>query len=134
MPITVVLAIGLDSVLLEAQQAALRSAGYFVSPAASMCGALELFSEGDFDLVLMGQSIPAESRERLTMMIRALGSRVPMACVAESSSYFDALEAAIGESGPRAVVRNIGDAMANQKKPVARASPVDSERLRRLAG
>jgi len=112
----------------------LRSAGYFVSSAASMCGAMEQFSEGDFDLVLMGQSIPAESRERLTMMIRALGSRVPVACVAESSSYFDALEAAIGESGPRAVVRNIGDAMANQKKPVARASLVDSERLRRLAG
>jgi DNA-binding NtrC family response regulator len=134
MPITVVLAIGLDSVLLEAQRAALRSAGYFVSWAGSLFGAMEQFREGDFDLVLVGQSIPAESRERLTMMIRSLGSRVPVTCVAESSSYFDALEAAIGESGPRAVVRNIGDVMANQKKPVARASIVDSERLRRLAG
>ena len=134
MPITVVLAIGLDSVLLEAQRAALRSAGYFVSWAGSLFGAMEQFREGDFDLVLLGQSIPAESRERLTMMIRALGSRVPVACVAESSSYFDALEAVMGESGPRAVVRNIGDMMANQKKPVARASLVDSERLRRLAG
>lgn len=134
MPITVVLAVGLDLALLESQRAALQSAGYFVSSAASMGAAWELFREGDFDLVLLGQSIPAQSRERLTMMIREMGSRVPVACIAESSSYFDTLENNAAEGGTRAVLRNIGDVAANQKKPGGRSTMRDSERLRRLAG
>ncbi|MDP9051600.1 MAG: response regulator [Acidobacteriota bacterium] len=134
MSITVVLAIGLNQELLDAQRIALRSGGYFVSTASSMGAAMEQLQEGDYDLVLMGQSIPAESRERLTMMIRATGLRVPVMCLAESPNYLDAFKSLVAETGARGVLRNIADAVANQRKPVARAALRDSERLRRLAG
>jgi DNA-binding NtrC family response regulator len=134
MPITVVLAIGLDQASLDAQRIALRSGGYFVSTFSSIGAAMEQFQEGDYDLVLIGKSIPAESRERLTMMIRATGSSVPVVCLADSPSYLDALESVAAQTGARGVLRNIADLVANQKKPVARAALRDSERLRRLAG
>jgi DNA-binding NtrC family response regulator len=134
MPITMVLAIGLDAAFLESHRNALKASGYFVSSAQSVNAAIDEFREGDFDLVLIGQSIEAERRERLTSMIRDTGSQVPVVCVAEPSSYFNTLAVAAAESGQRYMMQSIGDLVANRKKPVARASAVDSERLRRLAG
>jgi len=134
MPITMVLAIGLDATFLELQNHALKSAGYFVSSAQSLDAAIDEFHEGDFDLVLIAESLDATRRERLTAMIRATGSRVPVISVAEPASYFKTLEVATADTGPRYVMRSIGDLMANQKKPVARATTLDSERLRRAAG
>jgi DNA-binding response OmpR family regulator len=131
MPITVVLALGLDTALLEAQRDALRSAGYFVTGAGSLSAAMEEFREGDFDLVLMSESIPADSRERMIMMMRATGSRVPAVYLAETSNCLEALQTPAAGSAPHAVLRTIGELI---EKPVVRASGTDSERLRRLAG
>jgi hypothetical protein len=52
-------------------------------------GAIDHFQGGDFDLVLLGQSIPAEARERLTFLIRAKGAHVPVACIASSWGHHD---------------------------------------------
>ena len=134
MPITMVLAIGLDAAFLELQRNALKAAGYFVSSAQSVQAAIDEFRDGDFDLVLIGQSIEVELRERLMSLIRESGSRVPVLCVAEPSSYFNTLARAATEGDSRSMVQSIGELVANRKKPVARASAVDSERLRRLAG
>ncbi len=133
MPIMMVLAVGLDAAFLELHNNALKAAGYFVSSSQSVNAAIDEFREGDFDLVLIGQSVELERRERLTSMIRETGSQVPVACVAETSSYFSTLARASAESGQLHMMRSIGD-LVGQKKPVARASAVDSERLRRLAG
>jgi len=38
---------------------------------------MEQFKVGDFDLVLLGSSIPAEHKERLTGLVRTSGSRTP---------------------------------------------------------
>jgi DNA-binding NtrC family response regulator len=129
-----VLAIGLDAAFLELQNNALKAAGYFVSSAQSVDAAIDEFREGDFDLVLIGQSIELEGRERLTSMIRDNGSRVPVVCVEEPSSYFSTLAVASAEGVQRYMMQSIGNLVVQQKKPVARASAVDSERLRRLAG
>jgi DNA-binding NtrC family response regulator len=134
MPITMVLAIGLDTAFLELQNHALKAAGYFVSSAQSVEAAMEEFREGDFDLVLIGKSVEPLRQEQLTALIRDTGSHVPVVCVAEPSSYFKTLEVASAQSRPLYVMRSIGDLVANQKKPVARATAVDSERLRRAAG
>ena len=134
MPITMVLAIGLDATFLELQNHALKAAGYFVSSAQSVDAAMDEFHEGDFDLVVIAESVDAMRRDRLTALIRATGSRVPVVNVSGPSSYFSTLEVASAESRSLHVMRNIGDLMANQKKPVARATGVDSERLRRAAG
>jgi hypothetical protein len=47
--------------------------------------AIESFRCGDFDLILMGDSVPVESRERLTFLIRATGSATPVVCLENDS-------------------------------------------------
>ncbi len=89
MQITLVLAVELDWHLLDSHRAAWKSAGYFVISTASIKGAIDQFQDGDFDLVLLGHSIPAEARERLTFLIRAMGARVPVACIADSPGHND---------------------------------------------
>lgn len=66
MPITVVLAVGLDAWQLTAQSPALSSAGYVVISAVSCREAIGHFRAGDFDLVMLGHSISMEDKERLT--------------------------------------------------------------------
>jgi DNA-binding NtrC family response regulator len=134
MPITMVLAIGLDAGFLESQRNTLKASGYFVSSAHSVNAAMEEFRDGDFDLVLIAQSVETERRDRLISMIRDTGSRVPVVCMAEPSSYFNTLALAATDSGQIYMMQSIGDVVSHQKRPVARASAVDSERLRRLAG
>jgi CheY-like chemotaxis protein len=85
MRITVVLAVGLDSWQLTLQDLDLKSAGYVVISASSTRDAIEQFKVGDFDLVLLGHSISAEQKERLTSLIRASGSRTPVVCIPNSS-------------------------------------------------
>jgi len=78
MPLTVVLAVGLDSSLLESQSPAWQSPGYNVTFTNSIKEAISRLRDGDFDLVLLGYSIPAVSRERLTFLIRSTGSQIPV--------------------------------------------------------
>jgi len=81
MSITVVLGVGLDSWLLAAHEAIWRSAGFVVVPAASIREAIDHFQAGDFDLVLLGQSISIESEERLNFLVRAAGSHTPVVSI-----------------------------------------------------
>lgn len=89
MPIVVVLAVGLDWYLLERHREAWKAVGYFVVSTASIKGAIDHLQVGDFDLVLLGHSIPAEARERLVFLIRAAGAHVPVACIADSPGQHD---------------------------------------------
>lgn len=77
MPHTLVLAVGRDSVLLETRSQVLQAAGYTVIPERSLKKAVARFREGDFDLVLLCHSIPAQDRERLTLLLREHTSRTP---------------------------------------------------------
>jgi DNA-binding response OmpR family regulator len=112
MSITVVLAIGMDSWVLEAQRKAWQSAGYFVTSAGSIRDAIDDFQSGDFDLVLMSHSIPTEKRERLTSMIRATGSRVPVVCVTNSPSDWESFAGATVKSEPSDLLQRIGELLA----------------------
>src|ERR1035441_3393079 len=89
MSINVVLAVGMDLWVLERKRKAWREAGYFVTPAGSVREAIDDFRSGDFDLVVMSASIPAESRERFTSMIRAAGSSVPVICATNPAGDWD---------------------------------------------
>ena len=53
--------------------------------AGSINEAINHFRAGDFDLVLLDQSISTESSERLTFLIRAAGSLTPVVCLAGTS-------------------------------------------------
>jgi len=89
MSLTVVLAVGLDSWLLTAHSKVWRSEGFIVVSAASIREAIGQFRAGDFDLVLLGDSISKENRERLIFLIRDSGSRTPVVCVANAPGDFD---------------------------------------------
>jgi len=89
MPLRILLAVGLDPMFLESQRSVWHSAGYYVTVAGTIREGIAQFHEGDFDLVLLSHSLPAESRERLAFLIRASGSRVPVVSVSNSSSSCD---------------------------------------------
>jgi len=57
MPLTIVLAVGVDSSLLASQRSVWQSAGCCII-AASIREAIAKLRDGDFDLVLLGHSIP----------------------------------------------------------------------------
>jgi DNA-binding response OmpR family regulator len=122
MPLTVLLAVGLDSSLLATQKLAWRSAGYFVTSAASLREAILHVNEGDFDLVLLGHSLPAESRERLTYMIRASGSHIPVVCVTNSSSDSDKSADAILPNEPDHLLHDIRELLAQRAESRAQVA------------
>jgi DNA-binding response OmpR family regulator len=84
MQLTVVLAVGLDSSLLAGQSADWKSAGFVVIWAASIREVIVHFQDGDFDLVLLDDGILPESRERMTFLIRASGSRIPLVYITDT--------------------------------------------------
>ena len=109
MPLIVVLGVGLESSLLESLSRVWRSAGYILRPAWSVREAIALFKGGDFDLVILGHSLPAESRERLAFLIRATGSKVPVVCTSDSSSNLDSFADATLASEPDELLKRIGE-------------------------
>lgn len=116
MPQTVVLAVGLDSTLLSNRHSVWQPAGYYITPAHSISEAIAHFTDGDYDLVLLGHSIPAESRERLTFLVRASGSSVPIVCIANSSSLPDSFADATFRSEPDNLLHEIGELLAQRVK------------------
>ncbi len=114
MPLRVLLAVGLDSSLLQSRRSVWQSAGYYVTSAGSIREGIAQFHEGDFDLVLLSHSIPAESRERLAFLIRASGSRIPVVCVSDSSGGCDSFADATIRDGPDNLLEGIEDLLAKR--------------------
>ena len=111
MPLTLVLAVGLDSPQLKTQNLVLQSAGYTVTTAASIKEAIDLFQSGDFDLILLCPSIASKDRDHLTCLIRASGSRIPVVSVAGTFGECDAFADATLEDGPNRFLADIKDVL-----------------------
>jgi len=123
MPIAVILSIGLDLSLSKSESQDWQSAGYRMTPAGSIRDAIDHIRYGDFDLVLMGDSIRLGDRERLTFLIRALGSRVPVLCVTDSSSDSATFADATINNEPVRLLHCIRELLAAQAgKPAANAA------------
>jgi DNA-binding NtrC family response regulator len=123
MSLKVVLAIGVDSSLLEIQSSAWKSSGYIITFAWSVKDAITHFRYGDFDLVLLGNSLPADSRERLIFLIRGAGSRVPVFFIANSSCANDSFADATVEGEPTNILEEIEGLMASRAMiPASRSS------------
>ena len=119
MPLTVVLAVCLDSTALAIRDSVWRSFGYTVTTTGSIREAIERFKAGDFDMVLLGHSIPAESRERLTFLIRASGSQVPVASICKSFGDRDSFADATVGSEPSELLLGMGELVAKSAKMLA---------------
>jgi hypothetical protein len=116
MPLTVVLAVGLDSWLLVTHTRVWRSAGYIVVSACSIREAIDQFNAGDFDLVVLGDSISIENRQRLISLIHASGSLTPVACIGNSSADYDSLSDAPPKDDSNTLVTGLTDLIAKESK------------------
>jgi DNA-binding NtrC family response regulator len=125
MSLTVVLAVGLDSSLLASLSSVWQSAGFIVASTGSISDAIIQIRDGDFDLVLLGHSIPTDSRERLTFQIRANGLRTPVVSITDSSTGCDSFADATIRNEPTRLLQSIGELMAERAKSPApsRAMP-----------
>ena len=117
MALTVVLSSGVDADLLVTRNLVLQSAGYAVVPAFSIKEAIDCFQEGDFDLVLLCQSIPTKGKDCLTSLIRASGSRVPVVSVSGIACQRDAFTDATVGSEPGALLWGIREVLINAATP-----------------
>lgn len=124
MPVTVVLAVGLDSSLLAGQISLWQSAGYVVTSTGSIREAIVHIRDGDFDLVLLGHSIPADSRERFAFLVKAIGSRTPVVSITDSANHRDSFADATIRNEPISLLQSIGEVMAERSR-----SPLASRAL-----
>jgi len=60
--------------------------------------------------------MPAESRERLTFLIRASGSQVPVVCIADSSGVCDRLADSTVKVDPTHILEELEELMASQAR------------------
>lgn len=112
----VVLAVGLDESFLESQLSDCQSTNFCIRSVGSIRDAIVHLKEGDFDLVLLGRSIPSESKERLTFLIRASGSRVLVVCLVDYSCGTDNFEdPAINDESIK-ILDGIKEMVANRAK------------------
>lgn len=123
MSLTVVLAVGLDSSLLAGQSSVWQSAGFIVTSTGSIREAIGHIRDGDFDLILLGHSIPIDSWERLTFLIRANGSRTPVVSITDSSTGCDSFADATVRNEPSDLLQSIGELMAERAKSPRQVEP-----------
>ncbi|MGA3131758.1 MAG: hypothetical protein ABSD59_13210 [Terracidiphilus sp.] len=114
MATTVILAVCLDPLLQGSEGSLWNSAGYILLAANSVKEAINHFKAGDFDLVLLGHSVPVDAKERLAFLIRATGSQVPVVCIALSSGHRDSFADATFEQDPRKLLTGLGELLKSK--------------------
>jgi len=70
----------MDSSLIATSRSVLQAAGYVVVSTRTVQEAIDQFRIGDFDLVFLDDSVTAEDRTILTVLVRLFGSRTPIVC------------------------------------------------------
>src|SRR6476646_8316679 len=111
----VVLMVGRDRLLAETRSQVLRTAGYIVVPAFNPRQAIDEFLRGDFDLVLLCHSIPADTRERLVSALRERTSRTPIVSVASFYGQFDGFADATIENDPYLLINSLREVLHQRK-------------------
>lgn len=85
-----ILSVGRDPVLLKTRRSALITAGYAVESVASITGAIEKILEGDFDLILLCNSLREDERLRLVSVCRRRMPCTPVLIVKENGESMSA--------------------------------------------
>ena len=113
MSLTLLFSVGLDPSSLNDRNLVLESAGYSVVSAFSLKEAVSCFHDGDFDLVLLCQSVPKKERDRLISWIRASGSRIPIITVSGNLSEQDGFATETIENDPISLLTGISEVLMN---------------------
>ena len=86
MPLKLILVVGREPALLEYRSQILRRAGHIVDSELSLKNAIQRYKHGEFDLVLLCHTIPAQERDRLISSIQAVSSLTPVVAVSPPGS------------------------------------------------
>ncbi len=122
MGLAVILSVGVDPDVMGTRSLVLQAADYLVVTAYSIKEAVDHFRGGDFDLVLLCQSIPAKDRYRLTCWVRASGSRIPVVTVSGRFFQEDAFADVTVGSDPATLLGGIREVLVNAGTHAAQAS------------
>jgi len=123
MKLKVVLAVGVDSWMLATHSAEWRAAGFIVLPVSTMSEAFEHFRVGDFDLVLLGNSMSTENKERLTYLVRSSGSSTPVLSIAGTSDNCDSFASATVRNDAHSMLQCMGELLAEVSNPLLVQKP-----------
>jgi len=129
MSLTLALAVGMNSSLLAIQRSVGQSDGCHITSVDSIKEAIVQLRDGDFDLILLDQSIPVEDRESLTFLIRTSRSRIPVVCVTDDHDGHDSLAGAATSNGPDDLLPLVGEVLA---KRASTHATVPDKRLGKL--
>lgn len=124
-----ILSVGHDLTLLDTRSQVLRAVGHAVVKTTSIKEAAEHLQTGDFDLVVLCHSVPANLREKFIHSIRTQGSRVPVIFVSKSFLSKDPLADATVESTPGELLAGIEAVLQQQaqgRQSSKGAAPLDS--------
>jgi DNA-binding response OmpR family regulator len=125
MPLTIILHVGEDPLLLESRTIILRSAGYVVESVRSLKQAADHFLAGDFDLVILCHSIPSKDRDRLTCWIRASGSHTPVCSISDNPGQWDEFADANLERDPKKLLAGIKAVLGKAPRGLSRSAMPD---------
>lgn len=118
MPLVVILVVGQDPVILQTRSSILRSAGYAAREASTIAEAIDLFQNGDFDLVLLCHSLSVADRDRIVRFVRSGGSRVPIYTVSSASGDFQAGSAdRVLSSRPQDLIKELETTLPVEHSP-----------------
>ena len=111
----VILSIGAEARLLLTRNMVLQAAGYAVVAANSIKEAVGCIQDGEFDLVLLCQSIPTKDKDRLIDGIRASGSRIPVVSVSGQLCQVDAAASMTVGSDPIELLRGLREVLISAR-------------------
>lgn len=101
--------------LLSTRSEVLRRAGFNVVPTASTVQAMKLFLAGDFDLVIICHSVPAEERRSLANLVHSHSSSIPVVLI--TVSYEDDLTVdATVQNDPRTLLINLPEILRERSR------------------
>ena len=113
-----ILSISYDEPLLQTRQMMLRLKGYEVQSALGFTAALRECKSGDFDLAIIGHSIPREDKEAIIKQLRAICSAPVLALRRIDESPTLAADCNM-EFGDPEIFLNFVDEMLNNKSQSA---------------
>jgi len=85
----VILSAGRDSGLLKKHNTALAAMGYKIATASDPCETVNKLLNGDFDLVLLCHSMPADDRRKLVHIVTRYTPSTPVVLICEGPAESD---------------------------------------------
>jgi DNA-binding response OmpR family regulator len=113
-----ILSIGIDQELLPLRNSVLRASGlYAVKQESDLSRAVQVFMDGDFDLVVLCHSIPSEERQRIATAIKAAKPSTLVLVVRTDGEATGVADGSVHSlDGPETLLRCVEELLSRQKR------------------